>query len=737
MATELEQAKKRLEQYEARHSPSGLLRRYARQRVKYCWLRQIFTLGVTPVFFLTGQPFTGLLAIALLIVGEAVDCGFLKLLPNRLSQSENLARLRHLSTLTALVHSLTVAAVVLLPAGLESSSAAIAFSLAFLVAAGINSSFSLSFHPVATYVRLAVILITALAFIAIHIARFGLTLTEFWYVFFAFGLSVFTVNAFANQMQIAFKRKLLFNKETLKQSFNIALTHQELQNQETENRKLALVAENASDSIFITNAEGVIIWINDAFTRLTEYTPKDAIGQTPAKLLNGPETDQTVSDAIATAIAEARPMRAEIFNLTKSGEHIWVETNQVPVLDQDGQVEMVLAIERNISAAKRHEAELDAAKCAAENGERAKAQFLATMSHEIRTPMNGIIGMADLLSDTAMTREHRNYVNTIKFSAEALLRIINDILDFSKFDAGKSIISLEDFNLLGCIESALSILRPKALEKGIFLDLDCLTPIPEALLGDAGRIRQILINIVGNAIKFTQNGGVTLQLSLVQKAGKVIVNLDVKDTGIGIEENQLNLIFDEFSQADGEITRKFGGTGLGLTISRLLAREMGGDITVTSEPGHGSTFSIQLTLYPSAAKPSSTDEDETSAALELKLPGIKALVAEDNMTNQLLMKTYLKDTEMDVLYARDGVEAVKLAKRHGPRIIFMDMSMPEMGGVEATRAIRKADIPQPTIIALTANVFASDKAACLSAGMDGFLPKPLKRRDLINCLSQL
>ncbi len=737
MATELEQAKQRLEHFEARHSASGLLLRYANQRLRYFWLRQLFTLGATPVFFLNGHPLAGLLAIALLLLGEAVDCGILSQLPKQLAQGVSVRKLQSLSTATAFFHALTISAVVLLPVAFESSIATIAFGLAFLVAAGINSSFSASFHRRATYTRLAVILATALAFAPLYILRHSVTLVDFWYAFFAIALSVLTVNAFVKSTREAFKRALLSNKEMLKQSHKFALANQELLDRENEIRKLALVAQNANDSIFITNSDAEIIWINDAFTRITGYDQNEAIGQKPATLLNGPETNQSTSDSIRDALAAAKPLRTEILNCTKSGVHIWVETNQVPVLDETGQVEMVIAIERDISAAKQHEAALDAAKIAAEDGERAKAQFLATMSHEIRTPMNGIIGMADLLTEMALPRDQRNYVDTIKVSAEALLRIINDILDFSKFDAGKSTISRSDFAFLGCVESALNILRPKALEKGIFIDLDCLTPVPEMLHGDDGHIRQILINIVGNAIKFTQNGGVTIQVSSTPQNDTHLVTLKVKDTGIGIDQAQIGQIFEEFSQADGDITRKFGGTGLGLTISRLLAREMGGDITVESVANQGSAFTITLPLGAVSDEAVQAAKTDTQAPSDLRLPGVKALVAEDNMTNQLLMKTYLKNTGMNVLYARNGVEAVKLAKRHDPRIIFMDMSMPEMDGIEATRAIRRADIPQPTIIALTANVFASDKAACLNAGMDGFLAKPLKRSDLIGCLAGL
>ena len=303
---------------------------------------------------------------------------------------------------------------------------------------------------------------------------------------------------------------------------------------------------------------------------------------------------------------------------------------------------MIIAIERDVTADKYHMEELAVAKRAAEDGERAKTQFLATMSHEIRTPMNGIIGMADLLNDESLNTEQKGYVETIRYSAEALMRIINDILDFSKLDAGKSVINPVDFDLLGCVESAVSILRPKAIEKGIFVELNCLTPVPPLLRGDDGRIRQIVINIVGNAIKFTKPGGVTIDLSCYDNSEGSLVTLDVSDTGIGIAEDRVEQIFDQFSQANGEITRQYGGTGLGLTISRILAHEMGGDISIRSTLGTGSTFTISLQLDHTLDALEAAAEEALATAAEIKLPGVKALVAEDNLTNQLLIKKYLK-----------------------------------------------------------------------------------------------
>ena len=524
----------------------------------------------------------------------------------------------------------------------------------------------------------------------------------------------------------------------LEQSLELAAFNKALHDQQSEIRRLALVARYANDSVIVADPTGHILWVNEAFTRITGYSREEAIGKRPGTLLDGADTSVATTTAIEDAVASGRPLRTELINYRKDGTKIWVETNQVPIYNEAGNVEMIIAIERDVTADKYHMEELAVAKRAAEDGERAKTQFLATMSHEIRKPMNGIIGMADLLNDESLNTEQKGYVETIRYSAEALMRIINDILDFSKLDAGKSVINPVDFDLLGCVESAVSILRPKAIEKDIFVELNCLTPVPPLLRGDDGRIRQIVINIVGNAIKFTKHGGVTIDLSCYDNSEGSLVTLDVSDTGIGIAEDRVEQIFDQFSQANGEITRQYGGTGLGLTISRILAHEMGGDISIRSTLGTGSTFTISLQLDHTLDALEAAAEEALATAAEIKLPGVKALVAEDNLTNQLLIKKYLKDTEMEIIYARNGREVVRLTLYHQPQVIFIDMSMPEMDSISATRKIRSEKaLAQPKIVALTANVHASDKAACLAAGMDGILSKPLKRSELLGWLGQL
>ncbi|WP_372833701.1 PAS domain-containing hybrid sensor histidine kinase/response regulator, partial [Puniceibacterium confluentis] len=515
----------------------------------------------------------------------------------------------------------------------------------------------------------------------------------------------------------------------------LAQSNQDLFESQREARQLALVARHANDSVIMQDSRGTIVWVNDAFVQTTGYSAAEAVGQSVGRLLNGDETSAETVAAIRAAVKDGRPLRSEILNYAKDGRKIWVETNIVPISDDRGLTETVIAIERDITDAKSHALEMTRATSRAKEGARAKAAFLATMSHEIRTPMNGIIGMSDLLSETALAPQQREYVSAIHTSAEALLRIINDILDYSKLDAGKMGMAEDPFNLARCIRMSADLLRGSARDKGLFLDICHDGPLPDVVVGDEGRVRQVLLNLLGNAIKFTDAGGVTLHVSVENKTASHVLRITVSDTGIGVPADRAACIFDQFEQADVATTRKYGGTGLGLAISRQLARRMGGNLELAPGDASGSVFVFTF----EAGTPQKHDraapcqpEGTGSANLE----GRKILLAEDNRTNSLLIARYLSDLEITLWFAGDGAEALDLVAQHRPNIVLMDMSMPVLDGISATQLIRQMDGPQPHIIALTANAFDSDRAACLAAGMDDFLPKPVRKADLLAALAR-
>jgi PAS domain S-box-containing protein len=501
------------------------------------------------------------------------------------------------------------------------------------------------------------------------------------------------------------------------------------------------LVENLPISLFRKDLEGRFIYANEPFCEKLGYRLEEIVGRTdydffPAELAEKYRANDR-------AVADSGHVFEDIErHRSPKGEDLYVHVLKAPVVDVNGNVTGVQALFWDVTMRKRAENQLQFAKDAAEAASRAKSDFLANVSHEIRTPMNAIIGMSELVLDTELEKLQREYIRIVRDSAESLLLIINDVLDFSKIEANKIALHSSPFNAHHCLRDAVISLQVEARKKDVSLTSEIADSVPKYVRGDSVRLRQVLLNLLGNALKFTPpEGSVRLKVDCSRPTEDTCrLDFSVIDTGIGIPPAKQKLIFDAFEQADTSTTRQFGGTGLGLAISSRLVGLMGGSIRLESEVGKGSHFGFELDFQLSSDSEVQA-EKKLLAFPTTSLRPLKVLLAEDSPTNQTLAVAILRKGGHQTVVASNGLEAVEFVSNQEFDVVLMDVQMPEMDGIAAAKAIRTEEAKKCAkaipIIALTAHVMEEDRRRCTEAGMDGYLSKPLRPTELQRELARL
>lgn len=523
------------------------------------------------------------------------------------------------------------------------------------------------------------------------------------------------------------------NTKLAREIFERKRVEKELRQAEAKYRS---IFENAVDGIFQTTPEGQYLSVNPALACIYGYETPEELMASLTDISGQLYVDASRRDEFVRLLHEHNTVtgfESQVYR--RDGKVIWITETARAVRDSTGALLYYEGIVEDISERKQAEEELQKAKLAAESAANAKSEFLANMSHELRTPLNGIMGMTDLALDTELTPEQNEYLTTVKDSANSLLELLNDILDFSKIEAGKLDLDPIEFSLRDDLEVAMKALALRAHKKG--LELACHIPveIPDTLLGDPGRLRQVVVNLIGNAIKFTSQGEVVMRVAIEwQLKREICLHFTVTDTGIGIPPEKQQLIFNPFTQADSSTTRQFGGTGLGLAISSQLVAMMGGNLWVESEVNKGSTFHFTACLGFQEGASSQPWEKRASLA------GLSVLVVDDNATNRRILQEQLSNWGMVPTLAESGQEALVTLQQAANigepfSLVLLDAHMPHLDGFSVAESIKQSpSLAHATIMMLTSGGHSKDAARCRELGIASYLTKPIKQSDLLNAI---
>ncbi|MBW4891168.1 PAS domain S-box protein [Mucilaginibacter sp. HMF5004] len=498
---------------------------------------------------------------------------------------------------------------------------------------------------------------------------------------------------------------------------------------------LSLVASKVNNGVVISSADNQVIWINNAFEKITGYGLADVSDKVLGDVLMGELTDIAIIEKARELSKSKKSFEVDLLVYRKDGLPLWISIINSIILDAAGEVDKYVEIIIDVTAKKKAEIELIAAKEEALQLNRAKDMFMSVMSHEIRTPLNAVIGVSHLLRDDNHAEQTEN-LDILKFSADNLMTLINDVLDFTKIETGNIILEKIDIDLRHMVSSVVNSMQFKAADKGIYIKADIDANLPGYIIGDKTRICQILLNLVGNSVKFTEKGGITIDVKVIEESeNEARLRFEVADTGIGIKADQINNIFESFKQADESITRLYGGTGLGLAITKRLVELHDSRIIVESVYGQGSKFWFAITFNKSNFTP--IKQNTTTVEIGLKL---NVLVADDNQINRMLIDKVLKKWGINADFAVNGKQAVdKIELNRNYDLVLMDIHMPEMDGLDAAKYIRSIKEPyfqQLHIIALTASMLTNQMDMIGDSGMNDYILKPFDPKVLYDKISQ-
>ena len=727
-----------LEKFDAAHAPEGMLVRYVNGRARTIWLRLIVAMVGCVFLMFAVSPVFGMMIAAITLPLELLEFWILKRWV-----TDRKYHPPWTTTMVSLASGLQVFGIgmSIFLTGIQSADLRIV-AWSFLLGAVLNSMLAAQYHSGSNAVRLWVLCLSGIFVLLETLGQGQLTGAQAGVEFGAlFAMGAMLYHLFAH----------LARRESRMQQAERELIHRSV-----EAEQLALVAEHASDSILLMNPEMAIEWVNPQFTNVTGFSSQYAVGHTPGELLNHPDTSEDSISRLITAAREKKSVNLRILNQARDSRAIWIETHQTPVIGDDGEVKAFIAVERDVTDLVAREKQLRLALNAAKEADHEKAAFLSRMSHELHGPANGILGGMEILRETEVCALQSDALDILDSSAKRLMTLVENLVTMAGMQSGAITTHFEEVRIRDVMSAVLVQHREEAEEKGVLLLIHVDQSAACAVLTDYGVVHGVLDKLVDNAVKFTPAGQVEIRARIEQDGW---LHVSVEDTGVGIPNDKVSEIFEAFEQVDDVDTRKFDGAGLGLATVKNLAALLGGRIRVSSQLGKGSRFKMKIPVQLASMAAGRSMEhvpvlpvDQPLSTAPVPVPEatvkdppcantkdqMRLLVAEDNRTNQMLIKSMLKSAGHTIDFAEDGVQAVAQYIENRPDFVLMDLSMLNKNGLDATREIRtlkaRDHLRRCPIVAVTANVTDDDRKKCFDAGMDAFLPKPLKKDVLLDTI---